>query len=78
MRDRIATIAKENGRSMNAEIVARLAASLDAHDSMDEAIERLNSVTANLRGIIEQAARDAATLELQAAAGRGRRQRKVG
>ena len=50
MRDRIKTIAEENGRSMNAEIVARLSTSLDPSARESEAERRLQ----NIRDIIRK------------------------
>jgi len=41
MRDRIAEVAKANGRSMNAEIVARLQGSFEGSGSVAEANEKL-------------------------------------
>jgi ABC-type multidrug transport system fused ATPase/permease subunit len=48
MRDRIAEVAKANGRSMNAEIVGRL------QDSLDGGLDEAKSISADQRETLEK------------------------
>lgn len=44
MRDRLAVAAKENGRSMNSEIVSRLEKSLDQFKTIEELVEKVKNL----------------------------------
>ena len=60
MRDRIAEAAKANNRSMNAEIVARLASTLEDRDTFTSAMKLLEQATTDIKAIVERAHTDAA------------------
>lgn len=49
MRERITTLAKDNGRSMNAEIIARLEDSLAPHDGVEISEKSLDAIEVRMR-----------------------------
>jgi hypothetical protein len=54
MRDRIALAAKENGRSMNAEIITRLELSFDSIDRQSRLEETLDITRRNLDSLVKR------------------------
>lgn len=51
MRDRIAELAKASGRSMNAEIVARLEQTMEADDTLTRLVERFDELESQLESL---------------------------
>lgn len=51
MRDRIAELAKASGRSMNAEIVARLEQTMDADDQLAQLQERISDLESQVENL---------------------------